>query len=91
MINMTDLSDEFAAPATPATSLIATIGVKVKAALTAVLTLIVKSRQAQAERTVRSYLAGRDDVQLMNMGMSADEIRSVRNGTWRSAPYPYPA
>jgi hypothetical protein len=88
MINMTDLSDEFASPAAPANSAASTVGIKVKAALSAVRAAMVASRQAEAERTVRRYLAGRDDAYLMRMGMSADEIRSVRDGTWQATRFP---
>jgi hypothetical protein len=85
MINLTDLSDEFASPATPAATASNSIAAKFKATLAAVSNAIVDARQQQAEQLVRNYLVRQDDAGLAHLGMTADEIRSVRAGTWRGS------
>jgi hypothetical protein len=75
MINLTDLTDEFASPTPVAKPAIA-------AALQSILgrfySAMVKSRQAEADKLVRRYLGQHDDAQLTRMGCSADEIKAIR-------------
>ena len=79
MINMTDLADEFAAPAAARP----TLASRIKAILAHVSDTIVASRQHQANQIVGRYLAGQDNAALVKMGMSPAEIASVRAGAWR--------
>ena len=80
MMNMTDLADEFAAPAAAPRP---TVASRIKAVLGHVSDIIVASRQQQADQIVGRYLAGQDNAALVKMGMSPAEIASVRAGTWR--------
>jgi hypothetical protein len=78
MINLTDLSDEFAAPASPTKPAVAD---RLKATLHRISSALVKSRQAEADRLVRCYLAQHDDGQLARMGWIVDEIKVIRSTT----------
>ena len=80
MMNMSDLADEFAAPAAANRP---TLTARIKAILAHVAASIVASRQQQANQIVGRYLAGQDNAALAEMGMSPAEIASVRAGTWR--------
>jgi hypothetical protein len=80
MINMTDLADEFAAPA-PATR--PSIASKLQASLNRGFAGLIKSRQTRADQLVRSYLGQHDTTQLERMGFSAERIKSIRATTSR--------
>jgi hypothetical protein len=83
MINLTDLTDEFASPAAASAVSGAAIAAKLKAAFVRAYGAMVKSRQARADQLVRSYLGQHDDAQLTLMGVKADEIKNIRTATWR--------
>jgi hypothetical protein len=88
MINLTDLNDEFSAPATSATlTWRPAIFSKLKAFLERLSKALIASRQNQANSYVRSYYARQDDADLARMGMSSSEIQTVRNGTWQPAKF----
>jgi hypothetical protein len=78
MINLTDLTDEFAAPAASSTP---TTGNKIRSALSRFHAAVVKSREAQANRSVHRYLGQHDDAQLVRMGFTVDEIIGIRAAT----------
>jgi hypothetical protein len=84
MINLTDLSDEFAAPASvPTRAPRLPVTSKLKSLFAHASQAIVASRQDQANRYVRAYFARQDDAELARLGISAAEIVSIRDGTWR--------
>jgi hypothetical protein len=83
MINMSDLTDEFASPAA-ALKQSNSFAVRCKAVLARASSNLLLARQAQAERYVQSYFARQDDAGLQLMGMCPAEIASVRAGTWQS-------
>jgi hypothetical protein len=83
MINLADLTDEFAAA--PVADSRPTITSRIKAVLAHAADAIVASRQEQANRIVLSHLALQDDKVLAQLGMDAAEIRRVRTGAWRPA------
>jgi hypothetical protein len=83
MINLTDLTDEFAAAPVAASRLTAMS--RIKAVLARASDAIVAARYEQANRIVLGHLARLDDAALTRMGMEPTEIQAVRSGTWRAA------
>jgi hypothetical protein len=79
MINLTDLTDEFASPAASSPPITA----KLKATLANAYGALIKSRQSRADQLVRSYLGQHDDAQLTRLGFKADEIKTIRSATRR--------
>jgi hypothetical protein len=75
MINLTDLTDEFASPGPVSKPAIAAT---LHSILGRFYSAVVKSRQAEADKLVRRYLGQHDDAQLTRMGCSADEIKVIR-------------
>jgi hypothetical protein len=83
MINLTDLTDEFAAPALASNP---TTASKLRSGLGRFYSAWVKSREAQANRLVRRYLGQHDDAQLTRMGLTANEINGIRSTSLGQCP-----